>query len=80
MMGKIRNHALRRGCYSDNVDFSDRWVNPAGAEWHTVDIVERRNAGEYQNRLQTGLEARQNIGTQVIADNHRFFRMRLHFV
>ncbi len=80
MMGKIRNHVRRRGCYSDNVDFSDRWVNPTWAERHTVDIVERRNTRKHQNRLQTRLEARQNIGTQVIADNHRFFRMRLHFV
>lgn len=30
--------------------------------------------------FQTGLEARQNIRAQIIADDNRLFRMRLHFI
>lgn len=76
----MKNHALRRGSVSDDVDFIDGGVNPAWPERHRINVIKLRDAGEDQNRLQTRLESGQNIGAQVVADNNGFFRVGLHLV
>ena len=62
-----------RGLVSDNVNFIDGGVNPAWSERHRINVIKLRDAGQHQNGFQTRLEAGQNIRTQVIADNNRFF-------
>ena len=76
----MKNHALRRGSVSDNVNFIDGGVNPAWPERHRINVIKLRDAGEDQYCLQTRLETGQNIGAQVVADNNGFFRVGLHFV
>lgn len=65
---------------SNHINFRNGRVNPAWSERHAVNVVERRNARQYQDGFETRTEARQNIGTQVVADDNGLFRMRLHFV
>ena len=55
----------------ENIDFRNRWINPGWAERHAVDIIKRGYPGKHQNGFQPGLETRQNIRAQVIADDNR---------
>ena len=65
----MKNHALRRGSESDDINFIDRGVNPARPERHGVDIIECGYPGKYEDRLKARLETGQNVGTQIVTHN-----------
>ena len=47
----MKNHALRRGSESDNVNFVDGGVDPARPERHRINVIKLRDTGEHQNGL-----------------------------
>ncbi len=57
----------------EKIDFGHGRVNPCGAERDVIHIINGGDSRKDQNGFQTRLEACEDIGTQIIPDNHGLF-------